>query len=357
MVSITETLENWTLPHRIWKDGSPLPVPLLESLAAVIDEELYVFGGFTYGWRAVADGFKYNLKTDSWERLCDMPTPVNHVNSAVEGHKIWIAGGFVGNHPGKATDEVWYYDAVANHWFPSTPLPQKRAGGGLAIIDWELHYFGGFTEDRDTTCAEHWFMPLDGVHEWMEATPLPAPRGHIATAVVENKIYAMGGQIRHDTNPVDQSSVYRYDNETNIWRQISDLPEPRSHFEAATCIVENYILITGGRNNQNPILVNSNWLDHRHEKLIDDLPLQLFLLLKSKPYSTDVLPEMMIYDTQKDAWQKLGDLPTRLYGPVAKALGHFYVVSGGGRTRHRNVQTRTLLNESVIDLVMKHSFK
>jgi N-acetylneuraminic acid mutarotase len=351
MVSITQTLENWTLPRRIWKTGASLPRPLLESASFAVGDTLYVFGGFTFKWQAAKDVYVYSLKSNQWLQLNDMPTPVTHINTAVDGSTVWFAGGFVGNHPGVATNEVWQYSVETDQWFAKTPLPQKRAGGALGIINRELHYFGGFAEDRDTTCTEHWYLPLEGDGAWLEAEPLPSPTGHISGLVFENKIYAIGGQYRHDTNPVDKASLYCFDGLSKQWLELASMPEPRSHFEAATFRIDDYIFILGGRNNQNPVLMSQGLLDHVNEKLIDDLPLQLFLNLKSKPYYTDLLPNILAYKISKNIWTDLASLPTRLYGPVANMLGYCLVVTGGSRLRHRNVQTRTLLNETLIDLI------
>jgi N-acetylneuraminic acid mutarotase len=351
MVSITQTLENWTLPHRLWKTGAPLPKPLLESAATVIADRLYVIGGFTLGWRATQDVYAYDLATDQWHQLPDMPTPVTHINAAVDGNNLWIAGGFVGHHPGKTTTEVWHCNLRTQQWTARPSLPQPRAGGGLAIINETLHYFGGFGSDRDSTHTDHWYLPLDGSQNWLEAPPLPEARGHLSVTVLNNKIYAMGGQIRHDTNPIDQDSVFYFDGTTHQWHQAAAMPEPRSHFEATTFVVEDYIVIAGGRNNQNPVLVKDNLLDHKHEKLIDDLPLQLFLTLKSSSYRSDLLPSILVYDTGNDRWIEVAALPTRLYGPVVQAINQCVIVTGGGRIRHRNMQTRTLLNESLMDLI------
>ncbi|MGD1901411.1 MAG: Kelch repeat-containing protein [Geitlerinemataceae cyanobacterium] len=351
MVSITQTLENITLPRRLWKTGAPLPTPLLESAATVRDRKLYVFGGFTFGWKATRNAYAYHFDDDRWETLPDLPTPVTHVNAVVNGDDLWIAGGFVGNHPGKATTEVWRFSFSQREWHAAPPLPEPRAGGGLSIINGALHYFGGFGSDRDSTHDDHWFLPF-GDSSWQPAPPLPEIRGHISAIAHGNKIYSIGGQIRHDTNPVDRDSVFCFDGATNQWQQCAAMPAPRSHFEATTFAIEDYIFIAGGRNNQNPVLVKSNPLDHKGEKLIDDFPLQLFLTLKSSSYRSDLLPSILVYDTRRDRWIEGGALPTRLYGPVANVVDRCAIVSGGSRIRHSNVQTRTLLNESLIDLVL-----
>ncbi len=61
-------------------------------------------------------------------------------------------------------------------------------------------------------------------------------RGHLASAVVAGRLYAIGGQIRHDTDPVDLAAVDVYDHERDAWTAVARLPAPRSHFEAATFV-------------------------------------------------------------------------------------------------------------------------
>ncbi|MGB3693016.1 MAG: kelch repeat-containing protein [Spirulinaceae cyanobacterium] len=362
MVSITQTLENWTLPHRLWKTGAPLPTPLLESATTVIDNQLYVFGGFTFRWQATKDIYAYNLEADQWTKLGEMPTPVTHVNAVLDESRVWFAGGFVGNHPGATTEQVWRYDSKDNSWTEGIPLPQPRAGGGLQIINGELHYFGGFAADRDTTCGEHWALPLEGGTEWVEKAPLPNPKGHVSSITVGEKIYAIGGQQRHDTNPIDVNSVHVYDSVKDTWLELASLPEPRSHFEPSTFALDDYIVIIGGRNNQNRHLLSeklTDIFDHKNDKLIDDFPLQVFLALKysikGSKYYTNLLPKITIYDIKLDTWSELASLPTHLYAPVANVISKWLVISGGGRIRHINVQSRTLLNQSLIDIIKTKS--
>lgn len=364
MTSIAQKLENWTLPHKIWKTGSPLPMPLLEGATAVINNQLYVFGGFTFGLQATKQVYIYNLEANRWTQITEMPTAVTHINAAIDEScsKIWFAGGFVGNHPGPATDEVWQYDASTNSWIAGIPLPQPRSGGGLQIIDRELHYFGGFAADRNTTCGEHWSLSLEGGTEWIEKAPLPDPRGHLPSVAVGNKIYAMGGQHGHDINPIDVDSAHVYDSATDTWLELARLPEPRSHCEWSTFAVDDYIVTIGGRNNQNPKVLGKNIqeiIKGKEDELIDDIPLQLFLLLKTSlkksPYSTQALSSIIIYSIRDNTWNKLAFLPTHLFAPMARAIGNWLIIAGGGRNRGGNVQARTLLNQSLLDLVKTKS--
>lgn len=360
MTSITQTLENWTLPHKNWKTGSPLPIPLLEGATAVINNQLYVFGGFTLGLQASKQVYIYNLEANQWTQVSEMPTAVTHINAAVDESrsKIWFAGGFVGNHPGPATDEVWQYDARTNSWQEGIPLPESRAGGGLQIINQELHYFGGFAADRNTTCAEHWSLSLEGGTKWIEKAPLTDPRGHLPSVAIGNKLYAMGGQYGHDIKPKDVDSAHVYDSVKDTWLELARLPEPRSHCEWSTFVVDDYIVMIGGRNNQNRKTLGRNLTEiikRQEDELIDDIPLELFSLLKislkKSPYYTPALSSIVVYNIRENTWDKLASLPTHLFAPMAQAINNWLIIAGGGRNRGGNVQTRTLLNQSLIDLI------
>jgi len=48
----------------------------------------------------------YDPEQDSWSTRSDMPAHLTHANAATDGKRIWLAGGFKGDHPGSATDEV-----------------------------------------------------------------------------------------------------------------------------------------------------------------------------------------------------------------------------------------------------------
>ena len=87
---------------------------------------------------------------------------LTHLNPAIGGNTIWFAGGFKGKHPGPVTAEVWKYNVAADRWTEGPPLPERRAGGGLAVVGRTLHYVGGYKFDRDTNAGDHWSLSLDG---------------------------------------------------------------------------------------------------------------------------------------------------------------------------------------------------
>lgn len=295
-----------------WRTVSPSPIPRLEAAAAKVRGKIYLFGGFTTSYEASKRVDLYDPVKDGWTRMKDMPSAVTHLNAAVDGNNIWFAGGFKGNNPGKATDEVWKYDLLTDAWTAGPPLPESRGGGALAIARHALHFFGGFKADRNTDCADHWVLSLDDLEGWKRAADLPDARGHLGTVVIGTKIFALGGQHGHDPKPVDVNSCHVFDTMTGTWLGIAPLPINRSHFEPSAIVHNGRIIIVGGRSN-------------------------------SSTPPRGAVNNITEYDPKTDTWRELGALPQKLAAPVATMIGDQILVSCGGLDGTSNPQTATLI--------------
>ncbi|MGA2031608.1 MAG: kelch repeat-containing protein [Thermoguttaceae bacterium] len=297
-------------PTLEWAKAAPSPFARVESPAAVVDNKLYLFGGFTEDLDASNQLDVYDPVSDSWTRKKDMPTRLTHLNPAIDGDAIWFAGGFKGKHPGPVTAEVWKYDIASDTWTAGPPLPERRAGGGLAVVQRKLHYFGGYKADRDTGAGDHWSLSLEGGKDWQREADLPDPRGHVSAAVLDGKIYALGGDHGHDITQIDVKSCHRFDPATKKWSEIASLPDGRSHFESSTIVHKGRILIVGGRCNS------------------------------SQP-PRNVVGDLLQYDPQANAWQVVGAMPEKLLAPAAAIISGRIVVTGGGLNNPRPLTANT----------------
>jgi N-acetylneuraminic acid mutarotase len=301
-----------------WTEGHAAPSTKMEAQSAVVDGKLYVFGGFAGTNKESMSPVEprvsvYDPRTDAWSRAADMPIDVTHCNAVVVDRTVWLAGGYRGPHPGVTVANVTRYDVAADSWSAGPPLPAPRAGGTLVLVDRTLHYIGGFA-DRDTTVDTHWALAVDGGTTWEKRAPLPVARGHLASAVVGGRVYAIGGQRRHDTDPVDLDVVDAYDPAHDTWTTVASLATPRSHFESATFVHHGRIVIIGGRNNT-----------------------------RLRPLNRVALANVTTYDPATDRWSELPALPMALQSTCAQVIDGRLIVTNGCDMDGVAGQSRTFL--------------
>jgi len=282
-----------------WKTSPSAPVGRYEAAGGVINGRLYVFGGYIdQDIHATPRSDVFDLVRNTWTQLDDMPVTLTHVGQAIEGSNLWIAGGFVGDHPGDATTDVWKYDAIANTWTRGPSLPAARGSGALAVRGRFLHFFGGLPgagSKATTEFGTQWILNLDNLTAgWRAAAALPTPRGHFSAVSLNGKVYAIGGQHLWDENTGVEDDVDVYDPATNRWTKAAPLPKPLSHTSSSTFVQNGRIVVVGGATS--------------------------FFKTSADIYT---------YDPATNLWTLGGQLPSPRLTPVADAWGQQIVVSTG----------------------------
>ncbi|WP_052351645.1 NPCBM/NEW2 domain-containing protein [Deinococcus pimensis] len=286
-----------------WSNAPSAPINRFEAQGAAVNGRLYVLGGFDrmpstdYIPRVTARSDALDPATGTWERLADMPEAVTHAGTAVDGGVVWLAGGFVGDHPGPQTNHVWKYDTVRNTWSRGPDLPAARGGGALARVGRQLHFFGGTVRSGFSylyDSGDHWVLDLDGGTSWRAAASLPNPRNHLAAVTVGGLIYAVGGQHLGDEHGGNLADVHAYDPTTNTWTPRAALPLPLGHTSTSTLVQDGRILVIGG------------------------------VTTGQKKTST-----VLRYDPASNAWTSLTALPAARQSPIADLVNGRLVVTSG----------------------------
>ena len=300
-----------TAQDSVWQELPDMPVGKWEAGTVVLDDKLYLFGGYTQGVRSSKISHIFDPKDNSWTQIQDLPSAISHMNMVLDGRTVWFAGGFKDGYKGHTIAEVWNYDSDKDRYTAAPLLPETRGGGGLALVGRKLHFMGGLMEDRDTDSADHWVLDLDewakGSAQWKSAAPFPGPRNQFGIVTFDGKIYAMGGQLHHDSMQLDQARVDIYDPKTDSWSSGPALPKGHSHAEGVTFVSGGRIFMVGGHTTPEG---------------------------GTKSIDADILAL-----TPGGQWEVVAKLPMALSSPAAAIIGGKLFV-GGGSTSGSSVQAK-----------------
>ncbi len=285
-----------TFAQCVWTESTPAPTERMEAGNAVIDGKLYVFGGFESGIDASLRVDVFDPVAETWDSVSTMPSPITHIIANRYGRSIWLVGGFLGDDPGVATDEVWVYNVDSSTWRMGPTLPAERAAGFSAVIGSKLHYSGGLWADRETPSFDHWVLDLENESAgWQSAAPPIDGFNHGSALAIGGKMYTFGGQYGHDGVTDDQAITDVYDPKTDSWTRLSNGLKDRSHQEPNTFFIDGYVYVCGGRN------------------------------------GSEIYNDIDAYDLATDTWADFCQLSSRWLAPNVKPINGQLIHTQGGQ--------------------------
>ncbi|WAO97168.1 Kelch repeat-containing protein [Fusarium falciforme] len=134
-VSVFDTATLKWLPDFLPQQAKAIPQPRDHAGAAVIDDKLYVIGGFDHGASNRRDTVFIlniqNLKAGWKTGTARMPTPRGELTAAAMGRKIYTFGEGNPNAERGLFNETEVYDAESNTWtqLEPTKVPRHSAPG------------------------------------------------------------------------------------------------------------------------------------------------------------------------------------------------------------------------------------
>ena len=236
-----------------WNVVSSLSRARQEARGYAANGKLWLFGGYyAAATNATQQVDVYDFASKTWSKLPEYG-PMPHTHSAIAADAanaaVYFLGGLFGDFPGTPTNKVFKFDTLTQKWSqPLPPMPENHQGGGAAIVNGKLHYFGGSLDDRVTDTGRHIVLDLSNpAAGWQTAPDLPVPRAHFSVTVLAGKIYAIGGQLKHDLHDGQLGLVHRYDPVSKTWERLADLPTAKSHAEGSTFVRSGKIIVAGGQ--------------------------------------------------------------------------------------------------------------
>ena len=249
-----------------------------------------MIGGITETGATVPRVEAYDIPTNTWSPLADMPRALHHTGAGAADNYVFSIGGLRSDFA--PVSDVYCYDPSRDEWTEIAPLPTPRGALAVAELDGKLHAIGGSGVGGSVTRHDV-YDPI--TNEWTELAPLPTPRNHLAAAAIDGKVYAIGGR---NIGIESSAELYRYDPVTNMWEVLSPMPTARSGLAAAA--VDGRLVVMGGEfNSGHPMLV---------------------------------FPQVEVYEPATDEWISLTPMPVARHGIGAAVKdGLIYVPAGGPR--------------------------
>ncbi|MGD0204471.1 MAG: hypothetical protein ABSC20_11270 [Candidatus Bathyarchaeia archaeon] len=231
---------NWTLE-------APMPTPREGFAIAVYQGKIYCIGGSTQEppydmFGAVGVNEAYDPSTNSWQEEAPMPYPVTDLQANVIDGKIYCIGGVSSSNVGSTANQV--YDPVTNTWSENAPLPTATFDYASAVCNGKIYIINGiwwmsdygldlnqiFNPQNDTWSSGA--PPPYGTEAWVGAG---TDVGAATTGVMApERIYAFS------------SYTQIYNPMTNSWSLGEAISSPRGGF--AVVNVNDQLYVMGGSN-------------------------------------------------------------------------------------------------------------
>lgn len=199
----------------------------LETLGAGISScavkgKIYVFGiGWGPGGGVPQGVAEYDMVSDTWAPLPNMPVPRGWATTSVVRNKCYVIGG-ASQFGGPALDVVEEFTPATGEWRSRAPLPEARTLAASATAGGKIFVLGGGTRDSFFASSHSRVAIYDpAIDKWDVGAEMPTPRHLLEAAAIDGHIYAIGGR----SNATGITSVVeRYNSATNVWTTVARIP-------------------------------------------------------------------------------------------------------------------------------------
>ena len=228
---------------------------------AVVNEKLTTIGGRKPSSTIINTLFSLN-EDGLWVKLLPaMPTERFNPAAVTTSTHLIVAGGSTSQ---AATAEVEVLDTKTHQWFTACSLPQVVANPPMTLCDGFLYLSNNI--NTVYSCSVEGLLvsanSSDGGSLWTELAEIPVR--------INSSIVTLGGRVlaisSKNCDHSQTGAIYRYDETTNSWNIIGEMPTPRRDV-LTEVLPSNKLVVVGGQTEQ---------LEHRTLTEIGQLEMPLF---------------------------------------------------------------------------------
>lgn len=249
-----------------WDAVNPLPASgRARSTAFMIDNKVYVVGGYGASGNALSDMWEYDINTGIWTQQPDFPgEPRFSAVSFVLDGKGYIA---TGASDFGFMDDLWEFNPANGSWTERTGLPanspqreNQRREAFAFVVNGKAYLGGGegfvFGPNSTTNFGFYDLWEYNSMsNTWIQKTGLPdfIGRNMSVAGVINGKAYVgLGCNADQDVN---HQSFWQYDPVTDTWTPKA--PFPTNFTTDATAFVYDSNFYVMGGVNLNPVSFTS----------------------------------------------------------------------------------------------------
>ncbi len=227
-----------------WSTGAPAPLPARAEAAygeTTHGGFLYVIGGGNSGI-ALSDLQRYDPVLDAWTTLASMNTARAGAAAAVIDDGIFVIGGRQSTggpcSGGPYSNTVEKYDIDTDTWSAVAQLPNQRSDMAAVAHGGKIYVFGGCSDTGVTKEVDMYDPQTD---TWTRLVDMTTARASLVAGHSGDKVYAIGGT----TDGVSLSTLNEvYDIPSNTWS--TNAPMTTARQEAGVNSHGGRIYVVGG---------------------------------------------------------------------------------------------------------------
>ncbi len=162
-----KTMEMYDVTTETWSQLPDMPTKRWGHSAVAYNGKIYVFGGVTFFPTTVYNTVEvYNPQDSTWTTKSGiMPTARYCLTACSLDNKMYAIGGWYHSDYGPLYDKVEVYNPESDTWYTETPMPVACAVLASIVLDGKIYLYGG-------TCVTHPLVGTSNIYEFSNNDPL-----------------------------------------------------------------------------------------------------------------------------------------------------------------------------------------
>jgi N-acetylneuraminic acid mutarotase len=214
-------IENIDLTEKWTNDIGSVRTPIAYGRAIKYKNYIYIFGGKNSSGTALNTACKYDLNTNTYTNIADMPTVMMSYMIGIVGTNIYLFGGSNGS---VNQSHAYKYDILTDTYTRIKDLPAVRVLSGFASVGTDIYLIGGANASNVKYKSCYKYDTL--TDEYIQIADLPVATTNWSCCTDgKNYIYSLGGF----TDSGYTNKCYKYDISKNTWTSIASMPQTMGH--------------------------------------------------------------------------------------------------------------------------------